>query len=1081
MFAGFFINRPIFACVTSIVVLLVGAIAYFTLPQAMYPEISPPTVSVNAKYPGADAQTIAETVALPLEEQINGVENMLYMESVCTNDGTCRITITFKVGTNLDMAQVLVQNRVASATSKLPSVTRSLGVTTRKRSPTVILYVNFISDVYDMVYISNYVRLHVYDVVARLPGVGDTAIYGEKEYSMRIWLDPDKMKIRRLSADDIAKAIENQNTQVAAGQLGQPPMENKVMFQYILRTQGRLPDVEAFENVIVKSDEDGRVTLLKDVARIEIGAKAIDSFDMVDGDITSLDPKYRMEGDVPGEIRRGLYGCKLAVSQMPGSNALETARGVREKMKELAKQFPPGLRYAIIYDTTPFIEKSIEEVKHTLRDATILVALVVLLFLQSWRAALIPLIAIPVSLIGTFAAMAAMGFSLNNLSLFGLVLAIGIVVDDAIVVVENVERHMASGLNPKEAAHVAMREVSGALVAIALVLSCVFIPCAFISGVTGQFFKQFALTIAVSTIISAFNSLTLSPALCGVLLQPHGKRRDLLTWLIDVLLGWFFRLFNWSFKLGTSVYVYIVRWFLRLSFIILLVYAGLVALTYDAFRKVPTGFIPTQDRGYLMAFVQLPDSASLDRTVAVTKQIQDLCFGNEEKGIKPIPGARTMLATLGMSFLSGGSSSNMASLNIILDPFEERKISGITDVMVQEELTRRVQENIVGASVRIVRPAPVDGMGQSSGFKFQLQDTGALGSHTLQQVADNLVEDANMLPGLKNVLTQYRANAPQKYIDIDRQKAIAMGVSLQEIFSALQTYLGSKYVNDMTYVGRNFQVNLQADSLYRMQESDLNRIHVPNRDGNMVPLGSLLTIRDYNGPLAINRFNMFPSAAIIGAPAEGTSSGEALRYMEELARETLPASMSFEWSELALLEKMAGNSTWIIFVLAVLFVFLVLAAQYESWMLPLAVILVVPMCLLSSLIGVMICKQDMNIFTQIGFLVLIGLACKNAILIVEFARSKHEGGMKRMEATLEACRLRLRPIIMTSLAFILGVVPLMIGTGAGHEMRQTLGIAVFSGMVGVTFFGIFLTPVFFYVIQFFADLRKWFRKEDKTT
>ncbi|MBR5626750.1 MAG: efflux RND transporter permease subunit, partial [Thermoguttaceae bacterium] len=647
MFAGFFINRPIFACVTSIVVLLVGAIAYFTLPQAMYPEISPPTVSVNAKYPGADAQTIAETVALPLEEQINGVENMLYMESVCTNDGTCRITITFKVGTNLDMAQVLVQNRVASATSKLPSVTRSLGVTTRKRSPTVILYVNFISDVYDMVYISNYVRLHVYDVVARLPGVGDTAIYGEKEYSMRIWLDPDKMKIRRLSADDIAKAIENQNTQVAAGQLGQPPMENKVMFQYILRTQGRLPDVEAFENVIVKSDEDGRVTLLKDVARIEIGAKAIDSFDMVDGDITSLDPKYRMEGDVPGEIRRGLYGCKLAVSQMPGSNALETARGVREKMKELAKQFPPGLRYAIIYDTTPFIEKSIEEVKHTLRDATILVALVVLLFLQSWRAALIPLIAIPVSLIGTFAAMAAMGFSLNNLSLFGLVLAIGIVVDDAIVVVENVERHMASGLNPKEAAHVAMREVSGALVAIALVLSCVFIPCAFISGVTGQFFKQFALTIAVSTIISAFNSLTLSPALCGVLLQPHGKRRDLLTWLIDVLLGWFFRLFNWSFKLGTSVYVYIVRWFLRLSFIILLVYAGLVALTYDAFRKVPTGFIPTQDRGYLMAFVQLPDSASLDRTVAVTKQIQDLCFGNEEKGIKPIPGARTMLATLG--------------------------------------------------------------------------------------------------------------------------------------------------------------------------------------------------------------------------------------------------------------------------------------------------------------------------------------------------------------------------------------------------------------------------------------------------
>ena len=1042
MFARFFIDRPIFASVISIVIVLIGSLAYFQLPQAQYPDVAPPTIFVRAEYPGADAQTVSEAVAIPLEEQINGVEDMLYMESVCTNDGACRVIITFKVGTDLNMAQVLVQNRVALATPKLPEVTKSLGVTTKKRSPTVIMFVNFFSNgTYDQIYISNYVRLQVRDVIARMPGVGDASIYGEKEYSMRIWLDPHKMRTRNLTASDITNAVKGQNVQVAAGQLGQQPVENPVMFQYILRTQGRLPDEESFGDIVVKSDESGRITRLRDVARIEVGAKSIDIVNFIDKRPT----------------------CTLAVSQLPGANALDTAKGIRTKMEELALAFPPDLEYKIVHDTTPFIEESIQEVQKTLRDAIILVALVVLLFLQSWRATIIPLLAVPVSLIGTLAVLLAMGISLNNLSLFGLVLAIGIVVDDAIVVVESIEHHMENGLSPKEAAYKAMEEVSGALVAIALVLSCVFIPVAFISGVTGQFFRQFAITIAVSTVISAFNSLTLSPALSAILLKPKGTARDPLTWVMDLTIGWFFKLFNWGFKTTTFAYVWLVRWLLRLSFIVILLYGGLLYLTYDAFQNVQTGFIPTQDRGFLMAFVQLPDSASLDRTRAVVDQMQTIG--------KTVPGVRSMICTVGMSFMTMSNSSNMASLYIILDTFEDRKKSGITDVQVQKELTEKFKQ-IRMASIRVNRPAPVDGMGASAGFKFQLQDRANLGATILQNVSDEMINLGNDTPGLMNLMTQYRANSPQKYVDIDRKKAMAMGVPIEEVFSALQIYLGSSYVNDLTYVGRNFQVKVQADSIYRSNPEDLNKIHVRNKEGLMAPLGAVLSVSDYSGPISVNRFNMFPAAAITGATVPGVSSGIGMERVENILKANLPQSMGFEWTELALLEKMAGNTAMMIFALAVLFVFLVLAAQYESWTLPLAVILVVPMTLLCSLVGVMYMGQDMNIFTQIGFLVLVGLACKNAILIVEFAKAKQESGLSRVEATLEACRLRLRPIIMTSLAFILGVVPLLISNGAGREMRFTLGVAVFSGMIGVTIFGIFLTPVFYSLIMMIFGRRK---------
>ncbi|MBR5709255.1 MAG: efflux RND transporter permease subunit [Thermoguttaceae bacterium] len=1116
MFARFFIDRPIFACVISVVIVILGALAYTQLPLALYPNVSPPSVFVRASYPGADPQTIANTVAIPLEEQINGVEDMLYMTTSCQN-GAVSINVTFKVGTDLNMAQVLVQNLVGIATPKLPEATRSLGVTTKKQSPTTILYVNLYSlkkgtvreggklvkDVdedgnvyyhektfenpednepyYDMLYLSNYHRLHIRDVIARLYGVGDSNINGEKEYSMRIWLDPDKMMTRGVSASEVSAAISKQNVQVSAGMLGQPPMTESTPFQYILLAKGRLVNKREFGKIVIRTNADGGKVLLKDVARIELDSKSRDVVDYIEGDLAFRDDEHKDEnGEYRREIYRNTEVCTLSISQLPGANALKTAEGIRAKMRELEKFFPPGLKYTIVYDMTPFISESIQEVKHTLLEAIVLVALVVILFLQSWRAAIIPLLAVPVSLIGSFIAMTVLGFSLNTLSLFGLVLAIGIVVDDAIVVVENVERHMESGLSPKEAARVAMDEVSGALVGIALVLSCVFVPCAFLSGVTGQFFKQFALTIAVSTVLSAFNSLTLSPALSALLLKPKGTTRDPLTWLIDIFFGWFFKLFNWTFKLTSSAYVGLVRLLLKVSFVMILVYAGLLYLTYGMFSSTPTGFVPSQDRGYLMTLVQLPDSASLDRTEDACLKFQKICFGDpNDKSVKPVKGIRAVSVICGVA-MGSGTVSNMATILVILEPFDVRKKMGLSDLDIRKELVRRAEIEIPEALVRVNRPAPVDGMGAgaASGFKLQLQDQGNVGITALQQVADNLIELGNANPKLQNLQTQFRANSPQKFINIDRQKAMDMGVSLDEIFNALQIFLGSKYVNDFTYLDRNFQVKAQADAMFRAQDVNLNRIHVKNADGEMVPLGSICSIEDCTGPLTLPRYNMFPAAAINGEPAPGVSSGEAMAEMERLCEENLPQGVGFEWSELSLLEKQAGNTAIYVFAFAVLFVFLVLAALYESLVLPLAIILVVPMCLLCSLYGVNLEGLDMNIFTQIGFLVLVGLACKNAILIVEFAKDLQLKGMTRTEATLEACRLRLRPIIMTSLAFILGVVPLLYSAGAGYEMRFTLGVAVFSGMLGVTIFGIFLTPVFYSVIMM---LFGWgFKREEQS-
>ncbi|MDO4628147.1 MAG: efflux RND transporter permease subunit [Planctomycetia bacterium] len=1117
MFARFFIDRPIFASVISVVIVILGTLAYFQLPMTLYPDVAPPTIFVRAEYPGADAETVAATVAVPLEEQINGVEDMLYMSTNCANNQVS-ISITFKVGTDLNMAQVLVQNRVSIATPKLPEVVRSLGVTTKKMSPTQILYVNLYSlkkgtvregcklqksvdengreyyhekiyenpednePYYDMLYLSNYHRLHTRDVISRLYGVGDVSINGEKEYAMRIWLDPDKMMVRHVSASDVVDAISKQNVEVSAGQLGQQPVEKRVSFQYILKTQGRLLDAEEFGRIVIRTEDNGEVVRLKDIARLEMDSKTRDVVDYIEGDLAFKDEAHRLpDGTFRREIYRNTETSTLSISQLPGANALKTAEAVREKMMELEKQFPPGLKYAIIYDTTPFIEESIAEVQHTLRDAVILVAAVVILFLQSWRAAIIPLLAVPVSLIGTFAVMSVMGFSLNNLSLFGLVLAIGIVVDDAIVVVENVERHIARGLSPKEAARAAMDEVSGALVAIALVLSCVFVPCAFLTGVTGQFFRQFALTIAISTIISAFNSLTLSPALAALLLKPHGTRRDPLTWLMEVCLGWFFKLFNVSFSAITWVYVRLVGVCLRLSFIVMILYGGLLWLTVDTFKTTPTGFVTSQDRGYLMAFLQLPDSASLDRTIDACIKFQNICFGDpRDPNSKPIPGIRAVSSVDGVSFLAAGAISNMGSITVILDSFEERKKLGITDLMIRDELMRRAQEEIPEALVNVNRPAPVDGMGKgaSSGFKLQLQDRGSIGLAGLQAVTTDLIDAANANPRLNNLQTQFRAGTPQKYIDIDREKAMDMGVDVNEIFTTLQVFLGSKYVNDVTFLGRNFQVKVQADGPFRIEDENLNRLHVKNRNGDMVPLGSVCTVRDKTGPLTVPRYNMFPAAAISGEAAMGTSSGDALLEMERLCDEILPQGMGYEWSEMSLLERMAGNTAIYVFMFAVLFVFLVLAAQYESLVLPMAIILVVPMCLLCSLIGVRSQGLDMNIFTQIAFLVLVGLACKNAILIVEFAKVEQDNGLSRFDAALKACELRLRPIIMTSLAFILGVVPLLFSSGAGFEMRFMLGLAVFSGMLGVTVFGLFLTPVFYSVIMMIFGRRKKEEKEE---
>jgi multidrug efflux pump len=1140
MLSHFFIDRPIFATVLSVVIVIVGLVALSQLPIAQYPDVTPPTVQVTATYPGANAQTVADTVATPIEQEVNGVERMLYMSSKCTNDGQMNLDVTFELGTNLDTAQVLVQNRVAVAQAKLPEEVKRIGVTTKKKSPSILLCVNILSRkkpdgsyYYDQLYLSNFATLSVKDDLARIKGVGDVSFLGPRDYSMRVWLDPTKLASRDMTASDVIRAIKEQNVQVAAGRLGQPPVPPKVNvpFQLPINTQGRLQNEKEFENIIVKTGDDGQIVYLRDITRdpvldkkgrvrergVELGAKSYDVNSYLDGE----------------------PAVTLAVFQLPGSNALNTAKAIRAKMEELKARFPNGVDYGIYYDTTVFIEESVHSVVHTLIEAFVLVFIVVLVFLQTWRATVIPMIAVPVSLVGTFGVMAMLGFSLNNLSLFGLVLAIGIVVDDAIVVVENVERLMALGLSPLEASRKAMEEVTGPVIAIALVLCAVFVPTAFMAGISGQFYKQFALTIAASTVISAFNSLTLSPALCALLLKPHGHGEHghatqealprlgvaligglvayvFLTaplghlvgievgghghggghgeseaaspaalwglraaafavglaagWLASVainrFLALFFRGFNWLFDVTINGYGRVVSLLIRLSVIVLAVYGGLMFLTVLSLTRVPKGFIPEQDKGYLIVNAQLPDGASLERSDALVKKLSKAA--RETEGVDhtiDLPGYSPILST---------NLSNVGGMFVVLKPFEDRAgKAGLSGPEIIAKL-RAAFRPFEQAQVVVFGAPPVDGLGSTGGFKMQVQDRRGAGPRALQGAVRNLADEGNRNPGLVGLFSTFSVAQPQLYVAIDREKAKAQHVSLDEIHMTMQAYLGSYYVNDFSFQNRNWQVNIQASPDARLRVDDIGKLELRNTKGERVPLRTLITVKNTSGPAVVNHYNMLPSAELSGNTRPGVSSGQAITIMDGLANKHLPSTMGFEWTELTFQQILAEKDvlTKLVFPLAVVFVFLVLAAQYESWSLPVAIILIVPMCILAALVGVVIASLDNNIFVQIGLVVLVGLAAKNAILIVEFAKQLQDQGKERFEATVDACRLRLRPILMTSFAFILGVVPLVLATGAGAEMRFTLGVAVFSGMLGVTIFGIFFTPVFYYVIRWLTEPRK---------
>jgi multidrug efflux pump len=1026
-----FIDRPIFASVLSIVITIAGAIALLSLPVAQYPDIIPPTVNVSASYPGANAQTVAETIGAPIEQQVNGVENMLYMSSQSSSDGSYSLTITFKLGTDLDTAQVLVQNRVNLALPVLPEDVRRTGVSVNKQSPSMIMCVNLISpdNSRDELYLGNYALLQVKDTLARVTGVGSISLFGF-EYSMRIWLDPNRLASLGLTGADVVQAIQEQNRQVAAGVVGQPPTPAGTEFQYVVNTQGRLIDPAEFEKIVVKRGQHGEVVYLRDVGSVQLGAKSYAVSSTLDENPTAT----------------------LAIFQLPGGNALETAQSIRKTMEALKKNFPAGVDYAIVYDTTVFVEESVRAVEHTLIEAIVLVGIVVLLFLQNWRATIIPLVAVPVSLVGTFAAMAAFGFSLNTISLFGLVLAIGIVVDDAIVVVEAIEHKLSLGMAPRDAARQAMSEVGGAVISVALVLAAVFIPTAFISGITGQFFRQFALTIAVSTAISAFNSLTLSPALGVILLRRHDAPKDGLTRVLDATLGWFFRGFNKTFGVATERYGRTVGGMVRKIAVCVLVYLGLLVLTGVGFQSTPTGFIPQQDQGYLIVNCELPNAASLERTEAVTARVLDL--------LKDTPGVKTSLIINGFSMIAGSNQSNVASIIVMLEPFGHRPSSDEILGALRAKFNQ-----IPEAIVLAFGPPPLQGLGSAGGFRLMVQDRSGGDFDRLEAAAQNLASAGNQQPGLVGLFSSFRADQPQMYVNVDREKAKSMDVPLNNIFDTLQIYLGSAYVNDFTYLGRSFQVNAQAESNYRVTPADILKLKTRNALGQMVPLSTLASIEERLGPGTITRYNLFTAADISGDTRPGTSTGQAIQIMEDLGRKVLPPGMSFEWTDLTYQQILAGNTAIYIFPLCVLFVFLTLAAQYESWSLPFAIVLIVPMCILSALGGVLLRGMDNNIFTQIGFVVLVGLACKNAILIVEYARQIQDGGKDAITAVIEASKLRLRPILMTSFAFIAGVIPLMLSRGPGAEMRQALGTAVFFGMLGVTVFGIFLTPVFYVLIR----------------
>ncbi|MFH7108851.1 efflux RND transporter permease subunit [Achromobacter xylosoxidans] len=1036
-FPHFFIARPIFAIVLSLLMLLAGAIAFWQLPLSEYPAVTPPTVQVTASYPGANPEVIADTVAAPLEQVINGVEGMLYMNSQMATDGRMVLTIAFKQGTDPDMAQIQVQNRVSRALPRLPEEVQRIGVVTQKTSPDVLMVVHIVSPQkrYDSLYLSNFAIRQVRDELARLPGVGDVLVWGAGEYSMRVWLDPSRVATRGLTATDVVAALREQNVQVAAGSVGQQP-DTSAAFQVTVNTLGRLASEEQFGDIVVKTGADGQVTRLRDIARVSLGADAYTLRSLIDGESAPA----------------------LQIIQSPGANAIDVSNAVRAKMETLQQGFPQDISYRIAYDPTVFVRASLQSVAVTLLEAVILVVIVVVLFLQTWRASIIPLVAVPVSLVGTFAVMHMFGFSLNTLSLFGLVLSIGIVVDDAIVVVENVERHMALGERPIDAARKAMDEVTGPILAITSVLAAVFIPSAFLSGLQGEFYRQFALTIAISTVLSAINSLTLSPALAAMLLRPHHEaaRADWLTRVIDRALGGFFRRFNRFFDRASQAYVVAVRRAVRGSAIVLLLYAGFTGLTWLGFNQVPNGFVPAQDKYFLVGIAQLPSGASLDRTEAVVKQMSEIALAE--------PGVESVVAFPGLSVNGPVNVPNSALMFAMLKPFDERQDAALSANAIAGKLMGKFSQ-IPDGFVGIFPPPPVPGLGAMGGFKLQIEDRAALGFEALAQAQGQIMARAMQAPELANMLASFQTNAPQLQVAVDRVKAKSLGVSLTDVFETLQINLGSLYVNDFNRFGRTYRVMAQADAPFRMQAEDIGLLKVRNADGHMIPLSAFVTLTRGSGPDRVIHYNGFPSADISGGPAPGYSSGQATDAIEQIVRETLPDGMVYEWTDLVYQEKQAGNSALYIFPLAVLLAFLILAAQYNSWSLPFAVLLIAPMALLSAIGGVWLSGGDNNIFTQIGFVVLVGLAAKNAILIVEFARAKEDEGADPLAAVLEAARLRLRPILMTSFAFIAGVVPLVLASGAGAEMRHAMGIAVFAGMLGVTLFGLLLTPVFYVVVR----------------
>ena len=1037
-FSRFFVDKPIFAAVLSVLVFVGGLIAIFQLPVSEYPDVVPPSVVVRAQYPGANPKVIAETVAAPLEEQINGVENMLYMSSQNTSDGALMLTVTFAIGTDVEQAETQVQNRVQRALPRLPEEVRQIGVTTVKSSPnlTMVVHLKSPDGRYDDLYLRNYATLNIKDRLARIHGMGEVQLFGSGDYAMRVWLDPQKVAARNLTAGDVVDAIREQNVQVAAGVIGQGPARD-AEFQLTVNTQGRLSSVEEFGDIVVKTNADGATTLLKDVARLEMGSNS-----------------YAL---------RALLDNKSAVAipifEAPNANALQLSTDVRAAMDELSKDFPEGVEYSIVYDPTQFVRESIDSVIHTLLEAVALVAIVVIVFLQSWRASIIPLLAVPVSVVGTFAVMLMFGFSINTLSLFGLVLAIGIVVDDAIVVVENVERNITNGLSPHDATIQAMKEVSGPIVAIALVLCAVFVPIAFVAGLTGQFYRQFALTIAISTVISAFVSLTLAPSLSAALLKAHDAPKDRLTRMMDAVFGRFFAAFNRFFGRASHRYEGGVKGVLRRKTMALGVYAVLGIAAVFMFKVVPPGFVPQQDKAYLIGFAQLPDAASLDRTDAVIRKMSAIAA--------EIPGVESSIAFPGLSINGFTNAPNSGIVFFGLKSFEERKGKEQSAEGIAAAINQRMGA-VEDAFVMVLPPPPVNGLGTTGGFKMMLEDRGNLGYDALYKATQAMQAKAWADPRLQGVFSSYQINVPQLFADVDRVKAKQLGVPLQTIYQTLQVNLGSLYVNDFNQFGRTYQVRVQADAQFRSQPEQIAQLKVRSNSGEMIPLSSLMQVKDSYGPDRVQRYNNYVSADMNGGPAPGVSSGQAQAIFEQIAKETLPKGIAYEWTDLTYQDILSGNTMIYVFPLCVLLVFLVLAAQYESWTLPLAVILIVPMSILCALLGVKLTGGDNNIFTQIALFVLVGLASKNAILIVEFARELEHHGRSVVEAALEASRLRLRPILMTSIAFIMGVVPLVFSSGAGAEMRHAMGVAVFAGMLGVTFFGLFLTPLFYVLLRTLA-------------